>query len=338
VAQRGTFPDTSSPAARIQHRVTHQPIRAFDPEVLAAQALLREHGIAQGDAMTQPIDEARTLTRRFQAFLNGDVPAVHGIEEVVLDSATPQLRLRLYRPEAAGPLPAYLHIHGGGFAFGDLDSLDRWKREIANAAGVVVVGLEYALSPEHPYPTASDQVLAALRWLRDSATPHGVDGTRLAVGGDSAGGNLALGALLRLRDAGEAGPRLGAIIYGMLSTEHDTPSHLELGTGKFGLSTAKLEWFWSRYLPESVQHGGMGATPLNADLRGLPPLLLIAAGLDPLLDDTLSLDRHLTTAEVPHELRVYEGVPHGFIAQTRLLSKAREARDAVVAALRRHME
>ncbi|MXP64339.1 alpha/beta hydrolase [Roseomonas sp. M0104] len=305
-----------------------------DPEVLAAQEQFQREGLAAGDVLTQPVEEARAATRRFQAWLNQGGPQVASVTEHVLGT-TPPLQLRIYRPAAEGPLPTYLHIHGGGFALGSLDALDRWKREIAAEAGMIVVGLDYALAPEHPYPAAIDQVLAALRWLRDGATEFGVDGRRLAVGGDSAGGNLALGALLRLRDAGEAGPRLGAIIYGMLSAAHDTPSHRELGDGRFGLSTAKLDWFWTRYLPDAALRQDPAAAPLHAELAGLPEMLLQAAALDPLLDDTLNLDRRLTAAGVPHAMTVYPGVPHGFIGQTAVLEKARAARAEVVAALRR---
>ncbi|WP_245215600.1 alpha/beta hydrolase [Pararoseomonas baculiformis] len=303
------------------------------PNVLAAQAEVRDAGFVQGDAMTQPIAEARAQTRRFQTFLSGEPVPLAGVEEVVIADG---LRLRIYRPDAPGPLPALLHIHGGGFAFGDIDSLDRWKREIARDAAMIVVGLEYALAPENPYPAAVNQVLAALRWMRDEGAAHGMDGGRLAVSGDSAGGNLALNALIRLRDAGEAGPSFGAIIYGMLSAEHDAASHAALGTGRFGLSTARLDWFWTQYLG-TTPRDDTGAAPLRADLRGLPPLLLLAAALDPLLDDTLKLDARLDEAGVPREMQIFEGVPHGFIAWTRLLPQAQAARAALVEALRRHL-
>ncbi|WP_232477154.1 alpha/beta hydrolase [Roseomonas sp. KE0001] len=312
------------------------PVLKPDAELAVAQGRLKEAGVSNGDVLTQPIAEARAATRAYQRFLNQGGPAVETVEHR-LDGTSPPLRLRLYRPRQDGPLPAYLHIHGGGFAVGDLDSLDRWKREIADEAGVVVVGLEYALAPEHPYPTAIGQVLAALRWLRDAAGGFGIDGSRLAVGGDSAGGNLALNALLRLRDTGEAGPRLGILVYGMLSAEHDTPSHRERGDGRFGLSTAKLNWFWSQYLPDPALRRDAGAAPLHARLAGLPPLLLQAAALDPLLDDSLNLANRLQEAGVEHRLTVYEGMPHGFIGQTALLTQANAARREVVAALKERL-
>ncbi|MFC3127576.1 alpha/beta hydrolase fold domain-containing protein [Pseudoroseomonas globiformis] len=307
---------------------------ALAPEVLEAQARIREAGLANGDILAPDLAEARAATKRYQAFLNRGGPEMAAISEHVLETAPP-LPLRLYRPHGVdGALPIYLHIHGGGFGFGGLDALDRWKREIAEDARIMVAGLDYALAPEHPYPTAIQQVLAALRWLRgEEAAGLGVDGTLVAVGGDSAGGNLALNALLRLRDAGEALPRLGVIIYGMLSADHGTYSHKQFGGGSYGLSTAKLERFWSHYLPDEAMRQDAAIMPLRSELAGLPPLLLQAAALDPLLDDTINLEHKLQAAGVPHALTIYQGMPHGFIAQTALLSKARAARVEVTAAL-----
>ncbi|MDR6289105.1 acetyl esterase [Inquilinus ginsengisoli] len=310
----------------------------LNPEFLAVQALLRDSGIVQADVLATPTVVARGHARTYQAFLNQDPPPLARIEEHVLAHLSPPLRVRLYYPDGAtGPLPAYLHAHGGGFAIGDIDSLDRWKREVARDAGVVVVGLEYALAPEHKFPTARDQTAGAIGWLRDNAAALGIDAGRIGIGGDSAGGNLALTTLLQLRDAGDPPLRFGAIVYGMLSADHDSPSHHAFGDGSYGLSTAKLDWFWDQYLPDPALRTSAVAAPLTADLEGLPPLLLLTAGLDPLLDDTRNLDDRLTRAGVPHDLKVYPDVPHGFIAQTRLLGRAREARAVVVEALTRHL-
>jgi acetyl esterase len=309
----------------------------LDAEVLAAQARFKEHGLINGDVLRQPIAQARQATYDYQAFLNDGGPAVD-VSEFTLPTQPPT-PVRLYKPQGAqGLLPAYLHIHGGGFAIGDINTLDRWKREVAEQSGAIVIGLQYALSPEYPYPTALDQVMAVLRWLRKDAAAQGVDAERLGIGGDSAGGNLALAALLRLRDAHEAMPRFGAIVYGMLSSNHTTPSHRDLGDGRFGLSTEKLEWFWTQYLGgDAALRTNPDAAPLSAELAGLPPLLLLAAALDPLLDDTLNLDRRLGEAGIHHTLKVYDGVPHGFLGQTGLLQKARQAQADIVSAIRQHL-
>ncbi|MBO1076524.1 alpha/beta hydrolase [Roseomonas marmotae] len=309
----------------------HQP----DAEVLAAQDMLRERGLGSGDVLTLPIGEARAATYRFQAFLNEGGPETETAEHSL--PISPPVRVRLYRPRGvAGTLPAYLHVHGGGFTVGNIDSMDRWKREVADQAGIVVVGLEYALSPEHAYPTAVEQVVAVLRWLQTEATALGIDPGRIGLGGDSAGGNAALAALLRLRDAGDPLPRFGAIVYGMLSANHESASHRAFGDGRFGLSTERMEWFWTSYLGGTARDDA-GAVPLHARFEGLPPMLLLAAGLDPLLDDTLEFGRRLTAAGVPHEMKVYSGVPHGFLGQTRLLTKARQAQGDVLAAIARYL-
>lgn len=310
-----------------------QPLQP-DGEVIAAQATFKARGLVNGDVLRQPLAEARSATYAYQAFLNEGGPDTEVTEHHL--PTTPPTPVRIYRPQgSAGPLPVYLHIHGGGFAIGNLNTLDRWKREVATDAGIAVVGMEYALSPEHPYPTALNQVMAVLHWLRKEAAALDLDMQRFAIGGDSAGGNLALAALLRLRDGHQPLPRLGAIVYGMLSTNHATPSHRDLGDGRFGLSTEKLEWFWTQYLGgEATLRVHPEATPLTARLGGLPPLLLLAAALDPLLDDTLNLGRRLEEAGISHETRIYPGMPHGFLGQTALLEKARQAQADLVAALR----
>jgi acetyl esterase len=309
------------------------------PEVSQAQAQAKAHGVGLPNVLTTPIEEVREQGTHYHVFLNQDAPPVARVVEHRLDHLPHPVTVRLYYPDNAPghALPAYLHIHGGGFAQGNLDTLDRLKREIAREAGVVTVGIEYALSPEHRYPVALTQVVGALRWLRDQAGPLGLDATRLAVGGESAGGNLTLSSLVQLRDAGEPFIRFGAVIYGMLSTEHHTDAHLRFGAGQFGLSTDKLEWFWKQYLVSDAQRTDPGATPLHANLHGLPPLLLQAAALDPLLDDTLVLAHRLADAGIAHDTRLYPGVPHSFLGQTRLLPQAREARDDLVAALRHHL-
>lgn len=316
---------------------SHTPTLA--PEVLAAQALAQQHGVATPNVLTTPIAEFREKSHAYQQWLSQPAPPVGRVEEHRLDHLPVPATLRLYYPEGANdaPLPLYLHLHGGGFAHGDLDSLDRWKREIATDAGVVTAGLSYALSPEARYPVALDQVLGALRWLRDQAPSLGLDASRLSVGGESAGGNLTLAALQRLRDEGDAFIKTGVVIYGMLSARDDTPSHDAYGDGRFGLSTEKLDWYWRQYVTDAAQLSDPGVAPLHADMNGLPPLILQAAALDPLLDDTLDLANKLFATGAAPMLVVYSGVPHSFIGMTRLLPQAQEARADMIHALKRNL-
>ncbi|WMD22224.1 alpha/beta hydrolase [Achromobacter seleniivolatilans] len=312
---------------------------ALAPDVLAAQALAKEHGVGTPNVLTTPVAETRAKSRAYQQWLSEPAPAVGRVVEHRLDHLPVPATLRLYYPEgaAAAPLPLYLHLHGGGFAHGDLDTLDRWKREIAAEAGIVTAGLSYALSPEARYPVALEQVLGALRWLRDQAPSLGLDASRLSVGGESAGGNLTLAALQRLRDEGDAFVKAGVVIYGMLSARRDTPSHESFGDGRFGLSTEKLDWFWQQYVSDAAQLTDPGVAPLHADVSGLPPLILQAAALDPLLDDTLDLANKLFASGAAPTFIVYSGVPHSFIGMTRILPQAQEARTDLVQALKRNL-
>lgn len=316
---------------------SHTPTLA--PDVLAAQALAQQHGVATPNVLTTPIAEFREKSHAYQQWLSQPAPPVGRVVEHQLDHLPVPATLRLYYPEGANdtPLPLYLHLHGGGFAHGDLDSLDRWKREIAADAGIVTAGLSYALAPEARYPVALEQVLGALRWLRDQAPSLGLDASRLSVGGESAGGNLTLAALQRLRDEGDAFIKTGVVIYGMLSARRDTASHDAYGDGRFGLSTEKLDWYWRQYVGDAAQLKDPGVTPLHADMNSLPPLILQAAALDPLLDDTLDLANQLFATGAAPMLVVYSGVPHSFIGMTRLLPQAQEARADLIHALKRNL-
>ena len=316
---------------------THIPTLA--PDVRAAQALAKQHGVGTPDVLTTSIADVREQSRAYHHWLSQPAPPVGRVVEHRLDHLPVPATLRLYYPETASdkPLPLYLHLHGGGFAHGDLDTLDRWKREIAADAGIVTAGLSYALAPEARYPVALEQVLGALRWLRDQAGSLGLDAQRLAVGGESAGGNLTLAALQRLRDEDDAFVKTGVIIYGMLSARDDTDSQASFGDGRFGLSTEKLDWFWRQYVTDAAQLTDPGVAPLHADVAGLPPLILQAAALDPLLDDTLDLANKLFASGAAPMLVVYSGVPHSFIGMTRLLPQAQEARADLVHALKRNL-
>ena len=317
------------------------PVPSLAPEVQAAQAQAREAGVGTPNVLTTPLAAVRDQAHAYQQWLTEPAPPVARVVEHRLDHLPVPAVLRLYYPEGVSAptqgLPLYLHLHGGGFASGDLDTLDRWKREIATQAGIVTAGLSYALSPEARYPTALDQVVGAVRWLHEQADALGLDASRLALGGESAGGNLTLAALVRLRDAGQPLIRTAAVIYGMLSARQDTHAQRELGDGRFGLSTDKLDWFWRQYVSDAAQLQDPGVAPLYANIDDLPPLALQAAELDPLLDDTLDLAERLEDSGATPWVKVYPGVPHSFIGMTRILAQAREARDDLVAHLRRHL-
>lgn len=305
---------------------------ALDPELIAAGRLFAQLGLGPVDVLTTPIHEARLRVRAYQAVCNSDPPPLPSVFERWTDDG--MVRVRLYHPASAPKLPAYIHLHGGGFALGDLDTHDRFLRQVAVESGVVVCGVDYALSPEARFPVQLEQVLRVVGWLAGFGQEIGVDTTRLALGGDSAGANLALSAMLALRDGGVDLVRRGVLIYPMLSPESGSESHRLFGDGRFGLSTARLDWFWRAYVDTEAMLSDPRVALLSADLARLPPILILAAELDPLRDDAMRLAERLGQAGIPHRLSLYRQLPHGFVALTRFVAAARAAASEVAEALK----
>lgn len=296
------------------------------PQLAAIAAMLRAEGVTAADPLTTPLAEARAAALRYNAVWNRLPPDLAEVSELDIPVARGRLPLRLYRPLAeAEHLPVLVYFHGGGFVLNGLDTHDRLMRLLALRSGAAVVGVGYGLAPEHRFPSQIDDALAALRWLEAEGAAHGLDAGRLAVGGDSAGANLALALQLRLRDAGLPLPAAGLLLYGMFSADLDTPSHRAFGTGAHGLTSERVEWFWDQYLADRAQRDNPLAAPLYAFLDGLPRQTIIAAGLDCLLDDSLRLAAKLEAAGVPHSLSVHGGVPHSFMLMSAVLEPADRA-------------
>jgi acetyl esterase len=198
-------------------------------------------------------------------------------------------------------------------------------RDLVQASGVAVLHVDYRMVPEHRFPAAPEDMLAAARWvLAEGAAELGVDPARLALGGDSAGANLALGAAMALRDAGRA-PRFLLLHYGAYSTDVESPSWQRFGGGEYGLSRAAGDWMWQQYLMDPSQRADWRAAPLLGAMRGLPPTLLTIGTHDPLLDDQYALAAEMGKADVDVKLYIYSGLTHGFIRQGRHVAKVRQA-------------
>lgn len=241
------------------------------------------------------------------------------------------LRIRVYRPEAAAPLPALVYAHGGGFVFCDLDSHDGLCRNLANLVPAVVVSVDYRLAPENAWPAAAEDVYAATCWARDHADALGADPARLVVGGDSAGGNLAAVTTVMCRDRGGPAPAAQLLIYPVIAADFDTESYRLFGQGYYNPAPA-LRWYWDCYVPSTRDRAHPYATPLNADLRGLPPAVVVVAGHDPLRDEGLAFGATLEAAGVPTVQLRYEGGIHGFMTMP-MLDIAHRARNEAAAAL-----
>jgi acetyl esterase len=231
--------------------------------------------------------------------------------------------VRIYRPDGE-QLPILVYGHGGGFVFCDLDSHDGLCREIANRLPAVVVSVAYRLAPEHRWPAAADDFYAATRWAARNALSLGGDPARIVVGGDSAGGNLAAVTALMSRDQG--GPALAAqfLLYPVLAADFGTESYRLFGRGYYNPKPA-MQWYWDQYVPLVTDRAHPYATPLNADLHGLPPAVVVIAGHDPLRDEALAYAAAFETAGVPVVRAQFDGAIHGFMTMP-ILDIAQRAR------------
>jgi acetyl esterase len=289
--------------------------------------ILREMAEADLPALSSlSIEAARAQVAQGNLVWNQDPPELQATTDLTMQGPAGPIALRHYRPSDAALLPLVIYLHGGGWAVCSLDTHDRLMRLLALDSNAAVIGVDYRLAPEHPFPAPLDDCVAAVRWIRSEARSLGVDPGRIVLAGDSAGANLALASLLTLRDAGDPQVRGGALFYGCYWWRFDTPAHQRFGDGSWRLGTAEMRWFWRMYVGDG-RPGNPLAEPIEADLRGLPPLFLTAATLDPLYDDTLELDRRLEAAGAPRRLAVYKGLVHGFMQMS---ARCEAARDAIV--------
>ncbi|OHT87168.1 alpha/beta hydrolase [Mycobacterium syngnathidarum] len=238
-----------------------------------------------------------------------------------------RIDVRVYRPEASEPLPLLVYAHGGGFVFCDLDSHDGLCRNLANLIPAVVVSVAYRLAPEHRWPTAAEDLYAATRWAVDHAADFGADPSRVVVGGDSAGGNLAAVTTLMSRDRG--GPDLAAqlLLYPVIAADFDTDSYRLFGRGFYNPRPA-LQWYWDQYVPQAADRRHPYASPLTGDLSGLPPAVVVLAGHDPLRDEGIAYADALEEAGVPVTRRPFDGGIHGFMTMPMLDIAHRARREA----------
>jgi acetyl esterase len=309
----------------------------IDPELVAAGQLLQSRGLVAPDRTQAPLSQVRAAVDRIGAFLGeGSVPLARE-RDLSLPGPHGQVPCRVYLPDDAERPPLLVYAHGGGFMQGSLPSWDAMLRELVRQSGVAALSVDYKLAPEHRFPAAFEEMVAMVRLAAREGGGLGVDPSRLAVGGDSAGANLALAAALALRDAGERALSFMLLIYGCYSTDTESHSWQRFGRGS-GLSQTQMRWIWETYLERPEQRSDWRAAPLLADLAGLPQAQLIVGRLDPLLDDSQRLIARLKEASVPCELTIYDGINHGFIRYGRLIATARRAIADCAAALGRALE
>jgi acetyl esterase len=241
--------------------------------------------------------------------------------------------IRVYRPAGDAPKPAIVYYHGGGWVIGGLDTHDGTCRAFANALDAVVVSVDYRLAPEHPYPAAVDDAFAALQWVSDQATELSVDAARIAVAGDSAGGNLAAVVSQMARDAGGPSLCFQLLVYPVTDYEFDSRSMNGNAEGYF-LTRDAMRWFYGHYLRDPSQGADPKVSPLRAsDLSGLPPAYVITAEFDPLRDQGVAYAAALAAAGTPVAGCTYDGMFHGFLSMVDWIDAGKVAFDDAVAAL-----
>jgi len=297
----------------------------WDPEMKAAAAAY-EKAAAEFPpiVLRQPFDGARAINEALNMRLATGGPAMAETVDRSVPGRGRRIQCRVHKPRA-GTLPVLIYAHGGGWVWSSIDTHDRLVREYAAAAGVAVVNVDYALSPEAKFPQALEEVASVVRFVAEHGGDWGLDPTRIIVGGDSAGGNIALGTALMLRDTG--GPALRGILanYPVCAADFTTPTYREFGPGGYFLTEEKMRFYWQAYLPHDADRFHPWAAPLHADCRGLPPTLVHLAELDVLTHEGLAMAERLRSAGVAVESEIFPGLIHGFLRNTETVAGARTA-------------
>lgn len=292
-----------------------------DPQI---QALL-DKGTGVPATHTLSVADARVQYEARIGLMATPAP-VGAVSERIITGPGGELTLRIYQPVGTGPFPILAFYHGSGFVLCSLDTHDGMCRNLCAGAGCIVVSVDYRLAPEHKFPAGLDDCVFATRWIAENAAALNGDAGRLAVGGDSAGGNLAAAAALRIRD--EGGPALCGQLLIYPVTDHytpGTPSYAENADG-YGLTRDTMRWFWDHYLRDPADAAHPYASPLRTDnFSDLPPALVVTAEYDPLRDEGEYYAERLRAAGIQCALSRWRGMNHGFFFWVGLVDKAGEA-------------
>jgi acetyl esterase len=302
--------------------------------------MVRLSGRPSYDTLTPP--EARALFLAGREVLSPDPPPVAEIRELAAPGPNGgSIPVRLYRGAAAVPgaaLPALVFFHGGGWVIGDLDSHDGICRHLANAAGCAVASVHYRLAPEDKFPAAVEDCFAATRWLADSGAVLGINGGRLAVGGDSAGGNLAAVVSLLARDRGAPALRAQLLLYPAADFVAIRESHRRFAEGHL-LTMTTMRWFTAHYLRRPEDAADWRASPLRAaDLAGVAPAYILTAGFDPLCDEGVAYAERLAECGISVRHRHIADQIHGFLMMGRIVRAAAPALDEIAGVLRERFD
>ncbi len=293
---------------------------AIDPQIREFARLLNAAYATQGAA--ENVVHRRQIAERVRETWRTGGPEMVETRDMTVAG----LRLRLHRPAAQPNAPVMLYIHGGGWVLFSIDTHDRLMREYAGRAGIVVIGIDYSLSPEAKFPVALDEVGAVLDWIEANAADLGIDPARIMVGGDSAGANLSVAACLKRRDQGRA--RLAGMLLSYGAFDAEPTGSYDLYSGPdYTLETPEMDAFWAAYTDDPAQLSDPLVAPLRADLHDLPPAFLAIAQCDILADSNYAFAAKLRAAGVPVEEVTYKGATHSFLEAVSIAPLASRALD-----------
>ena len=309
----------------------------LDPQAQALMQLMIDKGVPPVNSMT-PV-EARASYRSRRTFTQPDAPEVFKVEDKVVSYEGVNVPVRVYHPHAAQPqaaLPGLVYLHGGGWTVGDLDTHDVLCRSLCLQADIVVVSVDYRMGPEHKFPAAYDDTVAAFNWTVAHAASLGIDASRIAIGGDSAGGNLSAAACLGLRSQAVQ-PAFQLLIYPATIMWQDTASYHANGKG-YMLTQESIAYYTENYLRNREDAKDWRASPQLAESHaGLAPAFVMTAGFDPLRDEGLMYANALSKAGVSAQYICFERQIHGFITMGRVMQEANTAVSLCASVLRANL-
>ena len=311
--------------------LNHETATALDPQAKAVIDLVIKSGRPPYHQLSPK--DARQMFRDTRPASTPPAPVIGEVKDLRADGVP----IRVYRPAgvpASTPLPALVFFHGGGWVIGDLETHDVLCRQLTAGAGISVVNVDYRLAPEHKFPAAVDDAWATTRWVAAHASEIGIDRTRLAVGGDSAGGNLAAVVAILARDHGGPTLALQVLTYPVTDVAAESASYVDFADG-FMLTRDSMRWFIAQYLPRKQDALDWRVSPLRASsLAGVAPALVVTAGFDPLRDEGDAYARRLREAGVRVDTICYGGMIHGFVPMGRLIETGNRAVAHAAASLR----
>lgn len=303
-------------------------VEPIDPDIARFVAAIIEGSARYPDLASRSYPERRAVAEEIRMPWRSGGPVMARREDLMVPYWDRSVRVRLLVPEsaAAGLRPALIYLHGGGFVLFSLDTHDRLMREYAAQGDVVVIGVDYSLSPEARFPTALHEIVAVIDWLKGAASGLGVDPARMAIGGDSAGANLALAACLALRDRGAGQPIAGMLLnYGFFDANFETPSQKRDGGPGGMLTVDELAGFLDEYFEPGAQRDDPLALPALARLHDLPPSFHVIAGRDPLADGDRDIAERMAAEGNSVDIKIYPSATHSFLEAMSISEVARRA-------------